>query len=146
MVAAAMASEDVGVERLLIWLEGGEDLFYRSSPLERSLTIGIFGILVASMGFTALSNCSLSGDRCALERARRQSLAVEVARLRSELSVKVHPALASGAFSAGEDLPQRPEPAYAAYAAYAPSFHLRGAGAVSESEDGAEGADLAADP
>ena len=40
----------------------------------------------------------------------------------------------------------RPEPAYAAYAAYAPSFHLRGAGAVSESEDGAEGADLAADP
>lgn len=109
------------VERLLIWLEGDEDLFYRSSPLERSLTIGIFGILVASVGFTALSNCL--SDRCVLERARRQSLALEVARLRGELSVHpVHPALASGAFSAGDDLPQRPEEA-----AYAPAFHLRGA-------------------
>ncbi|CAE7529492.1 unnamed protein product [Symbiodinium natans] len=104
------------IERLLMWLEG-EDLFHRSSSLERSLTMAILGILVASTGFTALHSCAVR-DTCTAERARSQALALEVERLRHELvTTSAHSVLAVD--SAEEDLRQR--------TFQSPAFHLRGA-------------------
>ncbi|CAJ1328766.1 unnamed protein product [Effrenium voratum] len=71
-------------EKLLRWLEG-EELFNRSSPLERSITIAIFGILVASVGFAIVHGCFFGGGHCDSERARRLAAVEEAARLRPQL-------------------------------------------------------------